>query len=108
MNGDPDAAGAGPHVVGTCATCGRPLTQVGPKGECLRCLASLGFLNDSRSAEAPDSRGRLMPGPLKYDHFEVEVGPDGFPVELGAGAMAITYRARDTVLNSIVALKVID
>src|SRR5438876_11907526 len=49
-----------------------------------------------------------MPGPLKYDHFEVEVGADGFPVELGAGAMAITYRARDTVLNSVVALKVID
>jgi serine/threonine protein kinase/Tfp pilus assembly protein PilF len=38
----------------------------------------------------------------------VEVGADGFPVELGAGAMAITYRARDTVLNSVVALKVID
>src|SRR4029078_7944539 len=33
---------------------------------------------------------------------------DGFPVELGAGAIAITYRARDTVLNSVVALKVID
>jgi len=45
---------------------------------------------------------------MKYDHFEVEVGADGFPVELGAGAMAITYRARDTVLNSTVALKVID
>jgi serine/threonine protein kinase/Tfp pilus assembly protein PilF len=29
-------------------------------------------------------------------------------VELGAGAMAVTYRARDTVLNSEVALKVID
>jgi serine/threonine protein kinase/Tfp pilus assembly protein PilF len=38
----------------------------------------------------------------------VEIGADGFPVELGAGAMAITYRARDTVLNSTVALKVID
>jgi serine/threonine protein kinase len=50
----------------------------------------------------------LTPGPLKYDHFEVEVGADGFPIELGAGAMAITYRARDTVLNSVVALKVID
>ena len=49
-----------------------------------------------------------MPGPLKYDHFEVEVGADGFPVELGSGAIAITYRARDTVLNSVVALKVID
>jgi serine/threonine protein kinase/Tfp pilus assembly protein PilF len=45
---------------------------------------------------------------LKYAHFEVEIGADGFPVELGAGAMAITYRARDTVLNSEVALKVID
>jgi serine/threonine protein kinase/Tfp pilus assembly protein PilF len=45
---------------------------------------------------------------LRYDHFEVEVGVDGFPVELGAGAVAITYRARDTVLNSVVALKVID
>src|SRR5207253_7953937 len=25
-------------TVGTCAICGRPLTQVGPKGEGLRCL----------------------------------------------------------------------
>ena len=38
----------------------------------------------------------------------MEVGADGFPIELGAGAMAVTYRARDTVLNCIVALKVID
>src|SRR5690349_22700655 len=45
---------------------------------------------------------------MKYDLFNVEVGADGFPVELGAGAMAITYRARDTVLNSVGALKVID
>src|SRR6202011_2179085 len=55
-----------------------------------------------------ESGRRLTPGPMKYDHFEVEVGADGFPIELGAGAMAITYRARDTVLNSTVALKVID
>jgi serine/threonine protein kinase/Flp pilus assembly protein TadD len=95
-------------TVGTCAICGRPLTQVGPKGECLRCLADLGFLSDSREAEKSESGRRLMPGPLKYDHFEVEVGADGFPIELGSGAIATTYRARDTVLNSLVALKVID
>src|SRR6266496_631599 len=88
----------------TCPTCGGPLTQ----GECLRCLISLGFLSDSQQPEKSQTGRRLTPGPLKYDHFEVEVGPDGFPVELGAGAMAITYRARDTVLNSVVALKVID
>ena len=95
-------------IVGTCATCGRPLTQVGPKGECLRCLADLGFLSGSQEPGRSGTSRRLTPGRLKYDHFEVEVGGDGFPIELGAGAMAITYRARDTVLNSIVALKVID
>src|SRR5205809_7918780 len=96
------------HAAGTCATCGRPLTQCGPNGECLRCLVSLGFLADGEQAERPAARGRLTPGLLRYAHFEVEVGADGFPVELGAGAMAITYRARDTVLNSTVALKVIN
>jgi serine/threonine protein kinase/Tfp pilus assembly protein PilF len=94
--------------VGTCAICGRPLTQVGPKGECLRCLADLGFPGGGQEPDKPQTRLRLTPGPLKYHHFEVEVGADGFPIELGAGAMAITYRARDTVLNSFVALKVID
>jgi serine/threonine protein kinase/Flp pilus assembly protein TadD len=88
----------------TCPTCGGPLTQ----GECLRCLVSLGFLSDSQQPDKVENGRRLTPGPLKYDHFEVEVGAEGFPVELGAGAMAITYRARDTVLNSTVALKVID
>src|SRR5256886_4886396 len=97
-----------PQAAGTCATCGRPLTQIGLKGECLRCLVSLGFLAGGEEAERPASRSRLTPGPLRYAHFEVEVGVDGFPTELGAGAMAITYRARDTVLNSTVALKVID
>src|SRR5205809_6365974 len=92
----------------TCATCGRPLTQCGPNGECLRCLISLTFLADGEQLETPAARGRLTPGPLRYAHFEVETGADGFAVELGAGAMAITYRARDTVLNSVVALKVID
>jgi serine/threonine protein kinase/Tfp pilus assembly protein PilF len=92
-------------TVGACAICGRPLTQ---DGRCLRCLADLGFLSGSQEPGRSETPRRLTPGPLKYDHFEVEVGADGFPVELGAGAMAITYRARDTVLNSVVALKVID
>jgi len=100
---DADARGTG-----TCATCGRALTQIGPNGECLRCLVGLGFLADGEEPERPAARRRLAPGLLKYGHFEVEVGPDGFPIELGAGAMAVTYRARDTVLNSEVALKVID
>src|SRR5437588_1672865 len=96
------------ETAATCATCGRALTQCGPNGECLRCLISLTFPADGEHLERPAARGRLTPGPLRYAHFEVEAGADGFAVELGAGAMAITYRARDTVLNSVVALKVID
>src|SRR5438094_1229878 len=95
-------------TVGTCAISGQPLTQPGQKRERLRRLVGLGFLSDSQQPDKSETGRRLIPGPLKYDHFEVEVGADGFPAELGAGAMAITYRARDTVLNSVVALKVID
>ena len=65
-------------TVGPCAICGRPLTQVGPKGECLRCLADLGFLSGSQEPGQSETPRRLTPGPLKYDHFEVEVGVDGF------------------------------
>src|SRR6187551_259226 len=101
-------ANAQSETAQNCATCGRPLTQRGPNGECLRCLVSLTFSGDGEQPERPASRGRLTPGLLRYAHFEVETGADGFPMELGAGAMAITYRARDTVLNSLVALKVID
>src|SRR5437773_1822435 len=104
----PGTANADARTAGTCATCGRPLTQCGPNGECLRCLVSLGFLAEGEHAERSAARGRLTPGPLRYAHFEVEVGADGFPVELGAGGMAITYSAHDTVLNSTVALKVIN
>ncbi|MBV8453583.1 MAG: AAA family ATPase, partial [Deltaproteobacteria bacterium] len=46
--------------------------------------------------------------PVRYGHFEVALGADGLPVELGSGAMATTYRATDTVLHSAVALKVIN
>src|SRR5438552_15702715 len=106
MSAGPEIPEVESKIVGICATCGRPLTQVGSKGECLRCLVSLGFAaEDSRSEQ---HQSRLTPGRLRYDHFEVEVGADGVAVELGAGAMATTYRARDTVLNSTVALKVID
>src|SRR5437868_3593837 len=108
MSAGPENAEGKSKIVGICATCGRPLTQVGPKGECLRCLADLGFLSGSQEPGESRTSRRLTPGPLKYDHFEVEVGADGFPIELGSGAIAITYRARDTVLNSILALKVID
>jgi TolB-like protein/tRNA A-37 threonylcarbamoyl transferase component Bud32/Tfp pilus assembly protein PilF len=82
--------------VGVCPTCQHALTQLGPEGECLRCVMSWAFAPEQDVATS-----------LRYGHFEVELDDDGTPAALGAGAMAVTYRARDTVLNSVVALKVI-
>src|SRR6478672_3441670 len=108
MSAGPEIAEREAAGVETLAIVRRSPTQAGQKRERLRRLVSLGFLSDSQQPEKSESGRRLTPGPLNYDHFEVEVGADGFPIELGSGAMAITYRARDTVLNSAVALKVID
>ena len=94
-------------AVRVCASCGQAMTHVGADGECMRCLVSFGFLSDEPQSEGTKSDKSVRPGPLRYAHFEVEVNADGYPVILGSGAMAVTYRARDTILNSAVALKVI-
>jgi len=73
----------------------------------MRCLISFGFLSDEQQGDGPKSDKPARPGPLRYAHFEVEVNADGYPKILGSGAMAVTYCARDSILNSTVALKII-
>ena len=100
------AASAGRSAAKRCPTCGWPFADE-KSNDCPRCLFNWGFTDgDGESGDAPARR--LSPGSFRYAHFEIQVGPDGYPIELGAGAMAITYRARDTVLHAEVALKVID
>src|SRR5215831_12518432 len=65
MRAGPEVANDKSDPAGTCATCGRPLTQAGSHGECLRCLVSLGFLGDSRSPERSCVPSRLTPRALK-------------------------------------------
>jgi hypothetical protein len=38
--------------------------------------------------------------PLRFEHYELVTGEDGKPVELGRGAMGVTYKAVDMRLYS--------
>jgi hypothetical protein len=43
----------------------------------------------------------------RFEHYELVTGQDGKPVELGRGAMGVTYKAFDVDLHCPVTLKVI-
>ena len=83
----------------TCGKCGGPLQRVGKcTDRCVACLLELAW-NEEEIAAANAER---------FDHYHVATHTDGTAVELGRGAMGITFKAFDTVLGNDVALKVID
>ena len=45
---------------------------------------------------------------VRFAHYELRLNPDGSPLEMGRGAMGITYRAFDSKLRVDVVLKIIN
>ncbi len=88
---------------GVCVACGSTLGFGSPESGCLTCLAQFALAPDDE--EAADTEEPALA--RTFGHFEIVSGADSWPVKLGRGAMGVTYRARDTVLRTEVALKII-
>ena len=93
----------------TCPSCGNELS--GAMEFCPVCLLRKGLAGEVESGES-SSGDTLKPIPeqpaQRFDHYLLATGGDGRPVELGRGAMGVTYKAFDINLRCPVALKVIN
>ena len=68
-----------------------------------------GGVESGESSVSEETAKPITPGQAaqRFDHYELVTGEDGKPVELGRGAMGITYKAFDVNLRCPVTLKVI-
>ena len=83
------ASADGPNL--TCGKCGAPLQRVGKStDQCVACLLELAW--DEEEVPAANAE--------RFDHYQVAIHADGRPMELGRGAMGVTFKAFDTVLGT--------
>ena len=92
----------------TCPSCGNELS--GTIEFCPVCVLRKALAAGFESGESsPGDTLESMPEQpaQRFDHYELVTGEDGKPLELGRGAMGVTYKAFDINLHCPVTLKVI-
>src|SRR5215469_10354609 len=95
----------------TCPSCGNEFS--GTLEFCPVCMLRRGLAGGVVSGESSVSEDTVEPATpnepaRRFEHYELMTGEDGKPVELGRGAMGVTYKAFDVDLRCPVTLKVIN
>jgi serine/threonine protein kinase len=93
----------------TCSVCGTEVsvnTEFCPVCVLRRALGATPESSESSLQKATVDSSPALPA-RRFEHYELVKGEDGKPVELGRGAMGVTYKAVDVDLHCPVTLKVI-
>jgi Protein kinase domain/NACHT domain len=93
-----------------CPTCGNELS--GAMEFCPVCMLRKGLAGTVESGDSSVFEDTVKPTTpdqvaQRFEHYALVTGEDGKPVELGRGAMGVTYKAFDIDLHCLVTLKVI-
>jgi hypothetical protein len=109
--GEGKAGGLAPREIRICPICGAKFSAAGDREFCPVCMLRQGLAGGVESGESSASEDTVKLTPeqavQRFEHYQLVTGEDGKAVELGRGAMGVTYKAVDVDLRCPVALKVI-